>query len=505
MLIVSDFKNMATERHPLIGNPKKTLVYSDTSECVTQIFLDITGMILALPFFLLYNGYKFIAKVSDGKKSKKNEGSTGLNGNEDVNFESLKKSNPTKEFDIILFGATGFTGKLAMEYLIKQYGTNSGLKWAIAGRRLKALQELNEKLAPGLNIPMVVADSASLQSVSAMCCKTKVLLSTVGPFNVYGRKVVAACANLGTNYADISGETDFMRYCIDNYEDTAKANGSKIVIHCGHDSIPWDIGVYKLSQSLRRKGDELIKVKFFDEVNAVASSGTLKTAVIAASAGRYPSKLGYDPLLRSGDNNSTDKSTRNIKIKIQKGLGFTKEFNTSTTKGGVSIGPFFMAPVNANCVRRSNVLLGYTEENLSYSEAQVYGNWLSGLTNTIHNYYQGIFLFTPPLKRFAELTGILPADGKGPSEAKMAEGFLRVTGIGEGKNGLKSQLVMYFDKDPGYADTARMLVETGLALLNPNTIPPAHKNRYGILTPAAAFGDTILDRLIETGTQFVIS
>ena len=374
------------EKTPLMTSSlnDKKLKFNSTFEAIPSLLSSVFGIILCLPVFAVYTGYSSIRKLITNKKSKRDE---PLNSAQTINFETFKNRN--KEYDLILYGATGFTGKLAMAYLIKQYGVKpNNFIWAIAGRRGEALESLKQELCPNDSnlLDVLVADSSNLQALSDMVSKTKVVISTVGPYNKYGKLLVEACANLGVHYADISGETDFMRYCIDKYEDIAKLNKSKIIIHCGHDSIPWDIGVYQLSKTLKEKGDELKSIKCFDEINAFASGGTLATAVLAASSERYKSSLGYDPLLREG-NGTNNKSNRNIKVKIQNRLAFKNDMNNK------SVGPFFMAPVNANCIRRSNVLLGYTSSSeLTYYECQV--SYIYICTFIYYKYLSYLYLYS---------------------------------------------------------------------------------------------------------------
>jgi short subunit dehydrogenase-like uncharacterized protein len=402
-----------------------------------------------------------------------------------------------REFDLVLFGATGFTGRLAAQYLLTQYGVNKTVRWAIAGRRPDALQALVENLAainPSVrDLPILIADTSKPLTVAEIVRRTRAVASTVGPFCLYGTPLVHVCALLGTSYCDITGESDWVRNMIDKFDDLARSTGARIVNFCGHDCIPWDLAVYKLNEQIQRvsSSDELAEVTFFDELSGELSGGTLET-IFTSLSGRKAVKntLGFDPLMKTPEG---VKSDSRLTAKNQAWMGFNSMFKSW-------VGPFVMAMVMANCVRRSNAMNKYGG-NVVYKEALVYPGFMAGTVSTIQNILFATALFCPPLRALMVAT-VLPKPGQGPSTETMDKGFLRLTGFARGVNGTRAQAVMFFPTDPGYRDTARMLVESGLALsLDRSKI----KAPGGLHTPATCMPDVLLARLLRTGTTFQIA
>lgn len=397
-----------------------------------------------------------------------------------------------REFDLVVFGATGFTGRLAALYLARQYGTS--VRWAIAGRRRDALEKIRAEVAaidPKLaDLPIVIADSNDVKSLDALTANTKAVITTAGPFDRYGTPLVKSCAMHGTHYCDITGETDWVREMIDQFDDVAKASGARIVSFCGHDCVPWDLAVFKCAKALREKGDTIKEVRIYDEINSAPSGGTLETVFhTLADRVKYKSLLGFDPLLKTV---AGEKSQNKIVVKNQTSLGYRKEQRRW-------VGPFVMADVMSNCIRRSNALNNYSSK-LVYNEALVYANFTGAVVQFLSLLIFGTALFLPPLQWFMRAF-VLPSPGQGPSEAFMDEGFLKIIAIAEGINGGKTTATFYFPTDPGYRDTARMLVESGLTLaLEGERL----KVGGGLFTPAACQGEVLLERLVNTGSSFHI-
>jgi short subunit dehydrogenase-like uncharacterized protein len=398
----------------------------------------------------------------------------------------------TREFDLVVFGTTGFTGKMVAIYIAKRYGAS--FKWAIAGRRRDALEQIRDELTlinnDLRNLPIVIADSSDAASLDAMTGRTKVVITTAGPFSRYGSALVKWCAVNGTHYCDITGETDWVREMIDKYDTIARKTGARIVSFCGHDCIPWDLAVLECAKQLKKKGETITEIHFYDEINSAPSGGTLDTALsILTSRVVYKSLLGFDPLLKSTNG---EKSTHKFISQNQSFLGYSSEFQSWT-------GFFVMAMVMANCVRRSNAINNYSTK-LVYKEAAVHPSFMAAFITQVGFLVFGTALYCPPLKSFLQ-TCCLPKPGQGPSEASMDEGFLRVTGIATGSNGGKARAVFYFPTDPGYRDTARMLVESGLVLaLQGDKV----KVSGGVWTPATCQGDLLTKRLIDTGSSLSV-
>lgn len=413
--------------------------------------------------------------------------------------------NEKREYDIVLFGSTGFTGRLAALYVAKTYG--SSIRWAICGRRKSALEDLRTELV-GMNatlkpddIAILIADSTDYPSLSKMVSSTKVVCTTAGPFDKYGSDLVKCCAEHGTHYCDITGETDWVRQMIDRFDDKAKKTGARIVHFCGHDCVPWDLAVLECSNQLKKQGQALMEVHCYDEICAEASGGTYATVFHSlANRVKYESKLGFDPLLKTTAedccNDQGGMSTSSFSVNNQTTLGFASEF-----KGGSWVGPFVMASVMANCVRRSFVLNKYSAK-MTYREFAVYPSFMAGVITLIDMLLIGLCIFIPPLKWLLLETGFIPKPGQGPTTASMDKGFLKVTAFGTGDAGGKTKVEFYFPTDPGYRDTARMLVESGLVLalqINDVKVPG------GVYTPAACQGELLTQRLLDTGSSLQVS
>jgi short subunit dehydrogenase-like uncharacterized protein len=235
--------------------------------------------------------YNKIYSIIFGGKDDANENTSSTSTEEVVDYEGMKKA---IKFDVVIFGATGFTGKLCAQYLAKQYGYNKTLKWAIAGRRENALKEIRTELvkldSSMENLPYIIANSDSFNSLAELCAQTKTVATTVGPFAKYGTRLVEVCAAMGTHYCDITGETDFVREMITLHENTCRRTGAKIVVHCGHDCVPWDLCVNELSNHFQNPNpnpnpndskDRLCSVRCYDVIRAAPSGGTLATVINA--------------------------------------------------------------------------------------------------------------------------------------------------------------------------------------------------------------------------------
>ncbi len=396
-----------------------------------------------------------------------------------------------REFDLVVFGATGFTGKMVAAHIAKTYGVGKTVKWAIAGRSKGKLDAVAKDL--GCDVPIIIADSGDVNSLSTMVRSTKVIVSTAGPFLLYGSELVRQCSMNGTHYCDITGEIDWIRIMIDLYSDAAEKSGAKIIPLCGHDCIPWDLSVLALSNEFKKRGDTLTTVNCYDEIRGSASGGTVATIFTALSNRRkYKAALGFDPLLRTSEGTKCD---AHYKPDVQMTLGYSSEYQSW-------VGFFIMSMVMANCVRRSNVLLGYSKK-LTYSEARVHANFFSAFNEAVGLIIFSAFLVIPPLSWLALKLGVMPSPGEGPSAATMDKGFLKITSFGHGadKSSKPIKAIMYFPTDPGYRDTARMLAESGLllALEQEKTAKNA-----GFHTPASGLGMPLLDRLVATGSSFEI-
>jgi short subunit dehydrogenase-like uncharacterized protein len=398
-----------------------------------------------------------------------------------------------REFDIVLFGATGFAGGLAARYCARTYGTHGKkIRWAIAGRREAALKQLLgdlEKLDPECkSVPYMLADSGDYESLKKMALRTRVVVTTVGPFQVYGTDVVRACIETGASYCDITGEADWVKGLVDHYDDAARQTGSRIVSFAGHDCIPWDLLTMKCGDALKAKGEEMASIDIFDEVVSKPSGGTLATVFESIPPTPYRAKnMSFNPFLRLANGEKSAFNTTNC---VQRGISY-KAMPGAKSRWTTF---FIMADVMCECVKRSNALNGYGHD-LRYHERHVAPGLLAAISRYLMLVALGAVLGLPEALRFK----LLPAPGLGPSEAEMDRGFLQLTAVGTGSGGSQIGARIYFKTDPGYRDTARMVVEAGLAIA---LSPERMKSAGGILTPAACQGDVLLERLCATGTEF---
>lgn len=440
-----------------------------------------------LPCTIATQVAKFVINKATGKKPMPEVMTPDVSDEELKSITDCTKS--SREFDLILFGATGFTGRLAALYLAKTYG--SSIRWAIAGRRQEGLEKIRDELvaidASLKSLPLVIADSSKPDTLRAMTLQTKVIITTAGPFDKYGSDVVKFCALNGTHYCDITGEADWVRKMIDKYDEAAKKSGAKIVHFCGHDCVPWDLAVSECAKRLKKEsGEELVKVELFDEANSGPSGGTLATVFHSLEDRvRFKPMLGFDPMLKtllgSKSENKTQGNNQNF-------LGYSNTISKW-------VGPFPMAMVNVVCVKRSNALSNYGP-NVEYSEATVFPSFMAGFVTIVTGLYLVTSFFFPPLLWLLK-TFVLPSPGQGPSQPALDAGFLGVTCLATGTQGGKVNFEIYFPNDPGYVDTARMLVESGLSLALQNE---QLETGGGIWTPAPCLGGTLLQRLVQTGT-----
>jgi len=366
-----------------------------------------------------------------------------------VNIDTNEITNPDeRKFDVVLFGVTGFTGNLAARYLAKTYGNK--VRWAIAGRNLEGLKKVREQLSSIdsslKEIPILECDSTKPDLLRKVVSQTRVIITTVGPFTLYGTPLVSLCAQLGTSYCDITGEVEWVRNMIHNYHTEATKSGATIIHLAGLDSVPWDICTLQIVNKLKEKGESLTEIEIFDELRASMSGGTLETILLAIN---HPKKqtLPFDTLL-------TDKNGKKSENRVEnKGPMFIRWSNTF--KKWVT--PFIMASTNSGVVRRSNAVLDYSKK-IVYKEAQAHCNFMTAFVNaftiafllTSLNFYPLQWL----LKKF-----MLPKPGSGPSKEEMDKNFIKITCIGKGDKGSKVKCMLYFPTDPGYRDTARIVVE----------------------------------------------
>ena len=392
--------------------------------------------------------------------------------------------NPTKEFDIIVWGASGFTGRLVAAYLFKQYGTQGDLKWAMAGRKQEKLIAVRAEVADS-SVPIVLADSDDEASLKAMILRTKVVCTTVGPYVTYGSKLVAACITHGAHYCDLAGEVQWMRQMIDKHHEEAQANGVKIVHTCGFDSIPSDMGVYfTQKEALAQKGQCAKRIRMRVAGMRGGLSGGTYASLSKVLEEAMQDKEIYKVLVNPYGLNPTDKQEGGDHPDLQKVI-----FDPTSKSW---IGPFIMAGINTKVVRRSNALSGYAYGNdFRYDEATMSGKGFKGRMKGIMSALPLILMTAKPgsiLKRIANR--MFPKPGEGPTKDQRENGFYSLRFYATLEDGSTALGKVTGDKDPGYGSTSKMLGEAAVCLAK-DSLPEIS----GILTPSTAMGDALLDRL----------
>ncbi|MDO9407495.1 trans-acting enoyl reductase family protein [Patulibacter sp.] len=404
-----------------------------------------------------------------------------------------------REHDVVVFGATGFVGRLTAAYLAEH--APSGTTIALAGRSRSRLEAVRASLpASAADWPLIEADSFDTGALNALARSAKVVLTTVGPYARYGLPLVAACAEAGTHYADLTGETLFMRRSIDASDAVARESGARIVHTCGFDSIPSDLGVHALHEAVAaadagEMGETTLVVK---GVGGGVSGGTIDSLRGQLDEGKDDKavrRLAADPYALSPDR-SADPEGRDERDPV----GVSRDPDT-----GEFLAPFVMGLVNTRVVRRSNALQGYAYgRGLRYRELMRGGSGplgavkaasiVGGLAGLV-----GGMSFGPTRK---VLDRVLPAPGDGPSEEQREKGFFRIDVTTTTTTGRRFRCRIAAKGDPGYKATAVMLGQAGLSLAHDqDRLPEA----AGVLTPATAMGTVLTDRLRAAGHSYDVS
>ncbi|MFZ5637573.1 MAG: saccharopine dehydrogenase family protein [Pseudomonadota bacterium] len=401
-----------------------------------------------------------------------------------------------KPFDLIVFGATGFTGRLVAEYLDATYGVGGDVRWAMAGRSATKLAEVRDALGIDAALPLLVADAADPAALSDLVKQARVVLTTVGPYQTYGEPLIRACAAAGTDYVDLCGEPGWMAKMIPELQDAARASGARIVFSCGFDSIPFDLGVaYAQHEAQLRLGAPLVRVH-----------GRVKTMKGTFSGGTVASMLATieavkrEPGLRR---------TLADPFALTPGFKGARQPNDHVAeyddlaKGWTA--PFVMALINTKNVHRSHALLGHPwGADFVYSERMLVGDGQAGEKRAKkmlrQSKLQNLLLALPPtralLRRFA-----LPKPGEGPNREQREKGRYEVLFFGETADGRRLTAQVTGDRDPGYGSTSKMIAEAALCLVRD---VDGARTPGGVWTPAAAMGMALVERLrAKAGLTFV--
>ncbi len=395
--------------------------------------------------------------------------------------------NKSREFDIIIWGASGFTGRLVAEYLFKQYGTSGNLKWAMAGRNQEKLETVRASIAD-TSVPIVVAESSDEASIKQMVLRTKVICTTVGPYAIYGSKLVAACVENKAHYCDLAGEVQWMRQMIDKHQEAAQANGVKIVHSCGFDSIPSDLGVYFIQREAKaQKGQRAKKISMRVAAMKGGLSGGTYASLSNVMGQAQQDKSIYKVLTNPYGLNPTDQ---------QEGEDCPDLMSVVFDKTSQSyVGPFIMAGINTKVVRRSNALSNYSYgKDFRYDEATLSGKGFKGKMRGILAAIPLMFMTAKPKSVLKSIANkLLPKPGEGPNKEQRENGFYNLRFYVTLEDGSSAMAKVTGDKDPGYGSTSKMLGETAVCLAV-DELPKIS----GVLTPSVAMGDALLQRLEQS-------
>lgn len=386
------------------------------------------------------------------------------------------------KFDIVVYGASGFTGKLVAEYLAAQYGPGSGLTWAMAGRSRDKLATVRDEIGAPKDTPLIEADASDPGSLKAMVEQARAILTTVGPYQLYGSELVAACAASGTDYLDLCGEPAWMRQMIDAHHTAAQASGARILFSCGFDSIPFELGVFFLQNAAKTQfgaACPLVKGRV-RKMKGTFSGGT--AASLKATYAAAAKDLSIVPLLKNP-------------FALTPGFEGPKQPPGNKPLHdddlGMWVAPFVMATINTRNVHRSNMLMGFP-----YGKEFVYDEMM---------------LAGPGEKGEAMAKAIVgansamggpggPKPGEGPSKEERETGMYDILFVGLTPDGRQIRASVKGDRDPGYGSTSKMIGESAVCLVREATDVPG-----GIWTPGAALGDRLIKRLTDhAGLQFAI-
>ena len=388
-----------------------------------------------------------------------------------------------KKYEIIVYGATGFTGQICCKYLRDNY---TDLVWAMAGRNGDKLEEIKSNL--NLDCDVVVADGADIEALRSLASQTKVVLSTAGPFARYGSLLVQACVESGTHYTDITGENHWVRGLIDKHHSEAASKGVRIIPSCGYDSIPSDLGAFFTISQFNKP---VSRVDVYHEAQGGASGGTTETIFTMDGL----SKEMRDPFVLNPQETVSEEQRQKSKD------GFVVE-QVDGIEGWSGIG--MMAVANTRVVRRSAALMEQNQK--SYGNNFTFGE--HGLFSTKRMArlasYGSILAFLvigTPLKYLVRPFLLKP--GQGPSQETQDKGWFRATFVAHSEDNERKICSMYGSGDPGYKSTAKMVCESAIALARSNDLPGG--SEYGgVLTSAVGLGDVLIERLKNAEIEFKV-
>jgi short subunit dehydrogenase-like uncharacterized protein len=389
-----------------------------------------------------------------------------------------------RDYDVLLYGAGGFTGRQTVAYFASH--APSGLRWAIAGPRRHTLERAREAASARLSdADVIVAPSQDQAAVDAIVARSRVVLSTAGPFALYGTPIVDACARFSTHYVDITGEVPWMREIADRYHTRAAANATRIIPCCGFDSVPSDLGAFLMARHIRdAMGVPCAEVRGYFRFSGGLNGGTVASLLNMLKAPRDADRTAATP--------------RDGRIRLVKAPRYDAE-------AGAWIGPFVMAPTNTQVVRRSVRLFEEWGEPYGpafvYQEAMRYDPPLARAKATAASGALGL-LFAALKRPFTRrlLQPFLPKPGQGPSVKSMDKGWFTCDVLGIAEDGRRTGGLIHYDGDPGNRATTVFLCESALAIATDTDRLPGGRALGGVLTPATGLGDVLVERLRRRGT-----
>ena len=380
------------------------------------------------------------------------------------------------KYDFVIYGATGFTGKLVVEYAINQYTNNNEISWAIAGRNNEKLEHVQEKYNLPSNIGKIVVDSNDQNSIDEMVSQTKCVLTTVGPYQLYGEKIIKTCISTGTDYVDLCGEPGFMHKIISECSAEAKETGARVVFSCGFDSIPFDLGVLFVQEEVMAKLNKYAssvrgRVRAMNGEFSGGTAASMKATMAALQSDPELINILVNPhaLCEGIQGVQQDDDSRPV---------YDEELNTW-------VAPFFMAPINTKNIHRSNKLMNHIYgENFKYNEM-----WIQGPGEEGKAAAEFISTMNP--------LGDAPEPGDGPSRESRENGNYDVLFCAD-VDGETIKASVSGDMDPGYGSTSKMIAESAICL-----VKDCEDLAGGIYTPAASMGKKLIKRLeINAGLTF---
>jgi short subunit dehydrogenase-like uncharacterized protein len=378
------------------------------------------------------------------------------------------------KFDIVVYGATGFTGQLVAEYLASHYKADASLKWAMAGRSKEKLAAVRDAIGAPKDLPLIVADAADPASLKAMVEQTKSVITTVGPYMLYGNELLAACVAAGVDYFDLCGEPTWMRKKIEEHEAAAKKSGARIVFSCGYDSLPFELGVLCAQEEAKKAfGSSVPRVKGrVREMKGTFSGGTaasMRAIFEAAAKDQSLIALLKNPFSLTPGFDGPKQPPGNRPA-------YDEDLKTWTA-------PFVMANINTRNVHRSNMLMGFPYgRDFVYDEMVITGPG-----------EQGEAVAKKVTAANNKLSGTdVPKPGEGPSKEERETGYYDLLFVAIAPDGRQARAVVKGDRDPGYGSTSKMIAECAMCLSR-----DAADVAPGIWTPGAAMGQRLIKRLEE--------